>query len=71
MKKVLLIAVAGLFIFSSCKKDWNCVCSSGSSSGTATTYTDVSKKDAKESCEALENLGKAFDTSFSCKVEAK
>lgn len=71
MKKVLCAAVIGMALLSSCKRDWNCVCSSGSESGTAATYTDVSKKDAKESCDALQALGIAFDSDFKCNIEKK
>lgn len=69
MKKVLFIAIGGMFLFASCKRDWKCVCSNSEDSGTTSTYTDVSRKEAKESCNSIESIGKAFDSSVNCKIE--
>lgn len=69
MKKLLFAAVVGMALFTSCKRDWKCVCSTGSESGTAATYTDVTKKDAKSSCDGLQAIGIAFDSDFSCEIE--
>lgn len=54
MKKVLLLAVAGVFVLgmSSCKKDYTCTCDV---SGQKYTYElkDVKKKDAKNACDQV------------------
>ena len=69
MKKVLLIAVAGMFVLTSCKKDWTCECTtkmtvtnSGSELGlksTSNSYqlplTDQTKSSATTQCDALKN----------------
>lgn len=66
MKKVLLIAVAGMFVLTSCKKDWTCECtgnltvtSSGSELGFKSTstksqlaLTDQTKSSATTTCNA-------------------
>ncbi len=69
MKKIFLGAVVGMVLFTSCKKDWNCICTSGSTSGSAAKYTDVTKKEAKEACNSVESLGKVFDSGFNCDIE--
>lgn len=56
MKKVLLVAVAGMFVLSSCKKVYTCECkwTSGSLSGQVVTLTSqekMSKKDATTWCD--------------------
>lgn len=54
MKKVLMFAVAGLFVagLASCKKDYTCSCTiSGLTS--STTIPDSKKKDAEDACDAL------------------
>jgi len=69
MKKVLLIAVAGMFVLTSCKKDWTCECkynttvtSSGSELGLKSTsntlqypITDQTKSSATTTCDAMKN----------------
>jgi hypothetical protein len=57
MKKVLMFAVAGLFVagLASCKKDHTCTCTAGGSSST-TTFPDTKKKDAQDACDALSVL---------------
>lgn len=44
MKKVLLVAVAGMFVLASCKKDRTCECTQNGVSNGKTTYTKVTKK---------------------------
>ncbi len=56
MKKALLIAVALISIgFTSCKKDWKCVCSD-STLGTTDEYDikNSRRPEASLSCDALE-----------------
>ena len=56
MKKVLLVAVAGLFVLASCKKDYTCECTfSGAGAGMAAItipIKDAKKKDATATCDA-------------------
>ena len=46
MKKVLLVAVAGMFVLASCKKDRTCECTTNgvADNDGKTTYTKVTKK---------------------------
>lgn len=61
MKKVLLVAVAGVFMLglTSCKKDWSCECSYSNVQGTLVdpgspyAISNATKKDAKEACNAM------------------
>ena len=58
MKKLLLVAVAGVFVLASCKKDYTCTCTfSGDFAGTPATSTTLhaKKADAKTACEAGTN----------------
>lgn len=72
MKKVLAIAVLGVFTLASCKKDYTCQCSlSGNASGStlsvnSTTITGT-KKDAKKDCEAKSSSGNGVTTT--CKIK--
>lgn len=51
MKKVLLIAVVGVaFAVTSCKKDYVCECTQGSSTYSL-TIQDAKKKDADAACD--------------------
>lgn len=54
MKFVLPLALLGSVFFTSCKKDYTCVCtvsSSGINTSAETTLKNTSKKDAKKACE--------------------
>jgi hypothetical protein len=61
MKKLSLLAIAALFVatsFTSCKKDYTCVCSAGSNGAVSVDasqveYKKVKKSDAEDSCAAL------------------
>lgn len=57
MKHIMLIAIlAGSILFSSCDKEWDCTCKDVVGNTTeATTYRDVSKAEARKSCDALES----------------
>lgn len=56
MKKVLLVAVAGLFVLASCKKDYTCECKfTGIGEGTPDMSIPIEKakkKDAQATCDA-------------------
>ncbi len=58
MKKVLFVAIAGVFTLglTSCKKDWTCECQY---SGEVTTYTikDKKKSEAKSVCTGAVSVG--------------
>ena len=70
MKKVLLIAVAGVFAlgFTSCKKDYKCVCTSSTENAgveyVAGSYTNVTKSTATTSCDQFATLSNS-----SCEVK--
>ena len=66
MKKLALIAVVAGFAFTSCKKDYTCACKDSSGDSVATGSFKASKKDATDSCDALETQWKAYDSSTSC-----
>lgn len=71
MKKILTIGVFALFgviALSSCKKDWTCTCTVNGVTGTAATYKDTKKSDAKASCDSVESLSKLIDASASCSI---
>ncbi|MBW7868792.1 MAG: hypothetical protein H3C31_10745 [Brumimicrobium sp.] len=59
MKRTILTTLAIIaisFAFTSCKKDWKCTCKTGTGiiiEEASQTYTNVSKKDAKASCDVF------------------
>lgn len=56
---VLTIALFGAsVIFSSCKKDYDCVCTVNGTKQAAVTYKDSKKSDAKDACETLNTSAK-------------
>ena len=60
MKKVLLVAVALMFVLASCKKDYTCECNIsflGSTTTTSTVLKDLKKKDATTACDAGDMAG--------------
>jgi hypothetical protein len=68
MKKVLFIAAVGVFAFSSCKKDYTCVCKDGSQ--TFATYTvHETKKKSKDACEAYNSTWASYSSSASCTIQ--
>lgn len=72
MKKVLVVAVAGLFILASCKKEYSCECkwSGGSLDGQTTTLksqTKISKKDAQAWCD--ENNSTSTSSTITCTLK--
>ena len=71
MKKYIAIsafAVLGVVALSSCKKDWTCSCTINGTTGSAATYKDTKKSDAKASCDALQSLAIIGDPSASCSI---
>ena len=75
MKKVVLFAVMSAFVFalSSCKKDWTCECRTSDSSTPSgilsPTWQDITKADAKKSCDQLETNYKIISQSVSCELK--
>ncbi|HRO76453.1 MAG TPA: hypothetical protein PLP27_09925 [Crocinitomicaceae bacterium] len=71
MKKVLLVAVAGVFVLglSSCKKDWTCSCTVGSSPAGSKAIEGKTKKDAKTECTSYETTLKLVAPSIVCEVK--
>ena len=62
MKKVLLFAVVlGAVSFSSCKKDYDCTCTTTNSgtelSKTTVTLEDLSKSEAEDACSTSVTVG--------------
>ena len=55
MKKVL-VAVALVAFFASCKKDYVCTCSSPGDTDELFPIKDAKKSDAKDACSALNSL---------------
>ena len=57
MKKVLLIAVAGMFVLTSCKKDWTCDCKieyGSAKQNFALPLTNQTKSSATTQCDAAQ-----------------
>lgn len=77
MKKITLIASSALLLatvaFTSCKKDYTCVCSYTDPTSNTTTSVESplgkhTKKDAKSACEGLNNNYAMF-TGVTCKLK--
>ncbi|MCI5054734.1 MAG: hypothetical protein MRY83_01430 [Flavobacteriales bacterium] len=67
MKKLLsIVGILAMFITFSCKKDHTCTCSALGISAD-TVLTDMSKKDAKETCEGMS--ASAFGIDVTCKLK--
>ncbi|MCI5059173.1 MAG: hypothetical protein MRY83_23880 [Flavobacteriales bacterium] len=68
MKKLLAIAFLFALVlgFASCKKDHTCTCSALGISAD-TTLKDMTKKDAKETCEGMS--ASAFGIDVTCKLK--
>ena len=70
MKKVILLAAVITMSLSSCKKDYNCECTTTSSAGTTTTTEKTGKmslSDATTKC----NEGDDSDTVFGVTTETE
>ena len=57
MKKVLFVAVIGLVVFSSCRKERTCVCIYSDGTSFSETFPIETKKDAEARCEAIQQVG--------------
>lgn len=68
MKKIVVIAVVGLFVFASCKKDYTCDCSVSGQTLTI-SLNDYKKKDAESACDDAETTYKNADANASCTLK--
>jgi hypothetical protein len=67
MKKVFaIVAVAGLFVVTSCKGDYNCDCTYGGFTQTYAQYINIKKSDGETSCNAAQTSLQIIDPSASC-----
>ena len=72
MKKVLLLAVAGIFVLASCKKDRTCECTiAGKTTGKDKVYVKVTKKWMKENadCVSTETTTEGVTTKRECVIK--
>lgn len=74
MKKLQFLAIASLFVLSSCKKNYNCECvttpNSGISGTTTTTNRNIMSKkkaDASKDCDLSDENSTSFTTACSIK----
>lgn len=69
MLKVIAIAVIGMVSLASCKKDYNCECTTGDQTAIVTNNTIENKtlKDAKKECE--DKSGTALGVTRTCKIK--
>lgn len=70
MKKKLFFSLLtiSLLALTSCKKDYNCVCSAGGFSAESETYENVKKSDAESRCEDYEEDVQSVNSSVSCSI---
>lgn len=61
---MVLVAAVAVLGLASCKKDYTCECDNGEITITE-KYQDTKKKDAKESCEALDET---YGSSTTCEL---
>lgn len=72
MKKVLLVAVVGVFMLglTSCKKDWTCYCKSNNVPEISqATYQNTTKSAATDACTAYETNYKIIEPTADCTVK--
>ena len=74
MKKVLLVAVAGMFVLASCIKDRSCECTTDGKADTSSknTYVKVTKKFMQNNAECVSYNHTAIDgtiTKHVCEIK--
>ncbi|HTA62441.1 MAG TPA: hypothetical protein VK835_08295 [Bacteroidia bacterium] len=57
MKKVILVLVLAAGLFTSCKKDYTCVCKANSGTTASTLTIHATKSTATSDCNALSSNG--------------
>lgn len=68
MKKLFVILAAGIFTFSSCKKDWTCTCKVPDVPfGVTESIKDKKKKEAQSECEA--KGGTVNNVTVTCSID--
>ncbi|MBK9284737.1 MAG: hypothetical protein IPM51_10530 [Sphingobacteriaceae bacterium] len=65
--KIQVLLMVSFFIITSCKKEYNCVCSTPLKE-TSTSIKETKKK-AKEKCKEIESELKNTDVSFQCVIQ--
>ena len=68
MKKVLAIAVLGVFVLASCKKDYTCECTVDGEKLTI-PLNGYKKKDAESSCDAAQTTYSNADSGATCTLK--
>ncbi|MCE3295706.1 MAG: hypothetical protein K0R65_1420 [Crocinitomicaceae bacterium] len=68
MKKVLAIAVLGMFVLASCKKDYTCECKVNEQTVTI-PLNGYKKKDAESSCDAAKTTYSNADADATCTLK--
>ncbi len=71
MKKLLFVTVIGLGLFSSCKKDWKCVCTDGTNTANVESYSGLTKKNAESKCKDVESAFQSLNSSTKCEIDKK
>jgi len=67
MKRLIIFAAVLLFGLTSCKKDYTCKCEDSDGNVSVQTLQNVSKDDAEEICDDVEN-NNPFGASQECEV---
>lgn len=67
-KSILFVAVLAAFTFTSCKKDYVCVCTYKGAEIGRTTINNTKKK-AKDACTAVKDTYSQYGADVSCVVE--
>lgn len=68
VKLILSVLAVSLLALTSCKKDYNCVCSYGGFSAESETYTDVTKSDAESRCDEYEAEVQQSASGITCSI---
>lgn len=71
MKKVLLLAVAGVFVLASCAKDRTCECTTLGVTTKGTTYLNVTKSWMKNNAECVSRTYTQGNTTTKTECEIK
>jgi hypothetical protein len=74
MKKTIIVSAMVMMIamsFSSCKKDWSCLCTDQSGNTTSTAINDQTLLNARDKCKNMDysNTTAGVTTSESCSLQ--
>ena len=67
MKKYIGLGVFALILFTSCKKDWTCTCTSSIGGSSSYIIEDQTKSDAKAECDSGD--GSAAGITVDCELQ--